>query len=233
MKCLPFLLFSLLLMTGMGVPFLGAQNSFYLKPSLTFGDEQLHIQDDVYNIPGTSLKIEVLKFYIAHVTVSGDCDAPSFMLDDYTLLDFFEDTAHIKIHNPCHISPATNLSFQLGVDPAIQEAGVQSGDLDPMRGMYWTWNSGYIHFKLELKDTASSRPDGQTILHIGGYQANLSTIQRVQCKNFSTDNNRLCFDIKPLLDYCQSHGIHKVMSPGQEAVQLAEIIAHSFFLRQQ
>jgi hypothetical protein len=233
MKCLPFLLFSLSLMTGMGTTFSGAQNSFYLKPSLSFGHEQLQIQDDVYHIPGTSLKIEVLKFYIAHMTVSGECDDPSSKVDDYSLIDFFEDTAPVKIHNPCKISPATNLSFQLGVDPAIQEAGVQSGVLDPMRGMYWTWNSGYIHFKLELKDTISSGPDREIVLHLGGYRGDQSTIQQVLCKNLSTDNNQLCFDIKPLIDYCQSQGIHKVMSPGQEAVQLSKIIAHSFFIRQQ
>ena len=25
----------------------------------------------------------------------------------------------------------------------------QSGDLDPLKGMYWTWQSGYINFKIE------------------------------------------------------------------------------------
>ncbi|MBK8685187.1 MAG: hypothetical protein IPN26_09400 [Bacteroidetes bacterium] len=73
---------------GYGNHFSGAQNSFYLKPSLSFGHEQLQIQDDVYHIPGTSLKIEVLKFYIAHMTVSGECEASLSTVDDYSLIDF-------------------------------------------------------------------------------------------------------------------------------------------------
>ncbi len=233
MKCPSFLLFSFLMMTGLGTTFSGAQNSFYFMPSLNYSDEQLQIQNDVYHIPGTSLKIEVLKFYIAHVMVSGECDDHPSNIDDYSLVDFFEDIAPIKIYNPCFISPSKNLTFQLGVDSAIQEVGVQSGVLDPMKGMYWTWNSGYIHFKLELKDTTSRGPDREIILHLGGYRGDQSTIQQVLCKNLSIENNQLYFDIKPLIDYCQSQGIHKVMSPGKESVELSKIIAHSFFLRQQ
>lgn len=230
MKTFPFFWAILLISSSMGIPFSKAQGSFCLQPKLTYGDEYLEVQDDIYLIPGTSLQIEVLKMYIAHVTVSGDCDATSSKVNDYTLLDFFEDNALIKVYSPCIISPSANVFFQIGVDSSTHEAGVQSGDLDPMKGMYWTWNSGYIHFKLELKDTASSKLDSQTILHLGGYRFGQSTIQQVECMNLSTYNNQLCFNIKPLLDYCQSRGIHQVMSPGQEAVQLSEIIAHSFFM---
>ena len=48
------------------------------------------------------------------------------------------------------------------------------GDLDPVHGMYWTWQSGYIQFKLEglLRDSAGER---KLELHLGGFEGENKT----------------------------------------------------------
>ncbi len=61
-----------------------------------------------------------------------------------------------------------------GVDSLLQRGGVMDGDLDPVHGMYWTWQSGYIQFKLEglLRDSAGER---KLELHLGGFEGENKT----------------------------------------------------------
>ncbi|MGH8446530.1 MAG: MbnP family protein [Solimonas sp.] len=58
------------------------------------------------------------------------------------------------------------IEFLVGVDDARNHAGAQTGTLDPTRGLFWTWKSGYIFFLFEGRSPQS--PDGQLKFHIGG-----------------------------------------------------------------
>ena len=73
----------------------------------------------------------------------------------------------------------TGISFLLGVDSILNCSGAQSGALDPLNDMFWTWNSGYVMFKLEGKSD-SSQADLQRIeQHIGGYRDPYKTMRQV------------------------------------------------------
>ena len=48
-------------------------------------------------------------------------------------------------------------------------SGAQSGALDPINGMFWSWNTGYIFLKLEGIAEASNSPLSLFEYHIGGY----------------------------------------------------------------
>lgn len=61
----------------------------------------------------------------------------------------------------------TAIGFTLGVDAARNHAGAQTGALDPVRGMFWTWNSGYVFLKLEGQSPASPAPDHAYEYHLG------------------------------------------------------------------
>lgn len=63
------------------------------------------------------------------------------------------------------------LELMIGVDPARSRDGAQTGVLDPQHGMFWTWATGYIHFKLEGHSPQSQERDGAVSLHIGGQDA--------------------------------------------------------------
>ncbi|MBY0424778.1 MAG: hypothetical protein K2Q22_03995, partial [Cytophagales bacterium] len=45
------------------------------------------------------------------------------------------------------------LEFLVGVDSIMNVSGALTGDLDPIKGMYWAWNTGYIHLKLAGKSS--------------------------------------------------------------------------------
>ena len=40
-----------------------------------------------------------------------------------------------------------------------------------MKGMFWTWNSGYIAFKMEGRSPESGEPAHTFSYHIGGYRS--------------------------------------------------------------
>jgi len=64
------------------------------------------------------------------------------------------------------------LSFGLGVDSLrnTMDVSMRTGDLDPSgaaSGMYWSWNSGYINFKIEGTSPAAGMMG--FMYHIGGF----------------------------------------------------------------
>lgn len=86
--------------------------------------------------------------------------------EKYWLVDFSDSTTTaIKLN----VLPYkyNRISFLIGVDSARNTSGAQTGALDPTKGMFWTWNSGYIMAKLE--GTSSASPTGKFEFHIGGF----------------------------------------------------------------
>ena len=66
---------------------------------------------------------------------------------------------------PINNQKASYIRLTLGVDSVTNAAGVHCCALDPANGMYWSWQSGYIQFKLEGKEK-----DGNALnLHLGGF----------------------------------------------------------------
>ena len=64
-----------------------------------------------------------------------------------------------------------SLAFSVGVDSAANVAGALGGDLDPGRGMYWAWHSGYVNAKLEGHAPQLATPHHEFAYHVGGFQA--------------------------------------------------------------
>lgn len=110
------------------------------------------------------------------------------------------------------------IECEIGVDSATQMEGVQGNDLDPEQDMYWSWQSGYIHTKLEA--TLSNRTRNYT-LHIGGYRAPYNTLQRVRFPVHNRGNLLLTCPINSWVNNADSLSSYQIMRPCFEAVQLA------------
>ena len=61
------------------------------------------------------------------------------------------------------------LSFLIGVDSARNTSGAQTGALDPLNDMFWTWNSGYVMAKMEGTSPLSAQPNNLVEYHVGGF----------------------------------------------------------------
>ena len=133
----------------------------------------------------------------------------------------------------------TGLKFLLGVDSATSVSGVQTGDLDPTKGMFWIWNTGYIMAKLEGASPSSKAPAKQFSYDIGGYKNGenaareivlpLPTTAKSQPSIFiiTADISRW-FAGKNTISIAQQPMCH---SPGVLAMQIADNYARMFTLQ--
>lgn len=74
----------------------------------------------------------------------------------------------------------TAMEFMLGVDSLNNCSGAQSGALDPVHGMFWAWNTGYIFLKLEGTSSFSKSPLHMFEYHIGGYRQPTNCIRKIR-----------------------------------------------------
>ena len=115
--------------------------------------------------------------------------SPLSLPDDYTVLPAAGEAKYRLIDaatgNTLSFTVAarenilTRFSFQIGVDSIDNVSGAQANDLDPAKGMFWTWNSGYIMAKLEGSSSYSGVPDKRFTYHIGGFSGENNTIRQV------------------------------------------------------
>lgn len=134
------------------------------------------------NSSGESFSVRRLKYYISKVQFY-KVDALVYeMPESYFLVDEANQPS-TKLEIPdVPAGSYTSVRFTVGVDSTRNVSGAQTGALDPANGMFWTWSSGYIFFKLEGKSPASTQPDSSFIYHIGGFKTanNTNAIREVE-----------------------------------------------------
>lgn len=136
-------------------------------------------------------------------------------------------TLNISLKTPL-ANALDEISFVIGVDSSLQMNGAQSGVLDPMLGMYWTWQSGYIHWKLETAQAEDSNVPKLT-WHVGGYRAPFNTLRTCRFTELP-DSTSYTFrlDVNRLISEALSEVPLSAMSPSTHAMELADIIQMCF-----
>jgi hypothetical protein len=186
-----------------------------------FGDHALKLNREEKLADGTSIRITRFRFYVGVPVMSGD-GRPSTLPYTYHLVDG-EDTASWTVA----IQPSSPF-FLLGVDSLTNVSGAFGGDLDPIKGMYWAWNSGYINLKLEGSSPASPYASREFELHLGGYLPPNATAQQVALPKLEKGEMIMRVDILPLLEAADVRTKCNVMSPGEAAVRLSRVATTMF-----
>jgi hypothetical protein len=182
-------------------------------------------------VPGStdSLVLHTLRFYLGHITLWRN-GATVWRDDTYHLVDLENDpTRSLTLVTPPDLD-FDQLSFSLGVDSLTQSAGVLGGDLDPSKGMFWSWQSGYINAKIEGFSRKSPARRGTFEWHLGGFRAPFSANQTVLLAAKPQPNLSLIMDITTLMERCNWSTQHHIMSPGPEAAALSAALAQAFRL---
>ena len=121
----------------------------------------------------------------AHVTLTLFAGAEGDPLPDtYFLVDESRDsTKTIRIAIP----PGSydRLDLLLGVDSTRNVSGAQTGALDPVNDMFWTWSTGYIMSKLEGSSPLSTQPNNRIQYHVGGFAGPNSALRTIETGFFS------------------------------------------------
>lgn len=146
------------------------------KGNITFsftnkvGNQPMVLNTGTYqNANGDSYTISLYKYYISNIKLTTDNGTVFAEPNSYHLVN--EDLAASKTFSISNL-PAGNyksVTFIIGVDSTANSSGAQTGDLDPLNGMFWDWNTGYIMAKLEGTSPQSTAPGNGITFHMGGY----------------------------------------------------------------
>lgn len=140
--------------------------------------QKMQLGQTYQNAFGESYTLTGFKYYISNIGLAGE-NTGETTTNIYHLVDeAVPATTSFVITAP--YSRFSRLSFFIGVDSIRNVSGTQSGDLDPAKGMFWTWNSGYVMAKLEGTSPASAAPANSVSLHVGGFRTGENTVRKIE-----------------------------------------------------
>lgn len=172
------------------------------------------------------IQIETFRFYISHLQLLHNERSVWTSLKNAHLIDL-DDSQSLSILVSETPKKVNAISFALGIDSLTNVSGVMGGDLDPTKGMYWSWQSGYINFKLEGDLSAESKVSSFAY-HLGGYSGEKNCIQFLQFNLQKSDTITIEFDIHHFLTKIDDKASPTIMSPSVQAVAISKIAASSF-----
>jgi len=108
-------------------------------------------------------------------------------------------------------------------------SGALDGDLDPSKGMYWAWQSGYINMKIEGKSSSCKTRKNQFFFHIGGYLQPNYAMQTIvlETNNINPEIN-IAVDLEALFSKIHLSETNSIMIPGKKAMELAQMSIQMF-----
>lgn len=198
----------------------------------TYNNLNLQMNDTFYKLNNSdSIQFESLKWYISTIELLNDNKIIWKEENSFHLLDATDKAScQLSFQIPSAL-PFNQISFKLGIDSITNVSGALGGDLDPTRGMYWTWQSGYINFKLEGKSNKCNTRNHAFQFHLGGYQYPFNALQSILLQVPNNEKIEIDMDLsKWIWDIDLSKQNH-IMSPGADAVFLSKKLAQRFSVR--
>jgi len=140
------------------------------------GSTDLQLNTGTYtNSSSESYKVTKLKYYVSNFKFTSTDGSVYVVPQDsaYFLIDE-SDANRREAEFRLPEGEYKSVTFTLGVDSLrnTKDVSQRTGDLDVTgvaSDMYWSWNSGYIFFKLEGTSPAITTMGGIYQLHIGGF----------------------------------------------------------------
>jgi hypothetical protein len=198
---------------------------------LNFQKEPLVLNDKKYiTKTNDTVTITKMKFYLSNIVLE------------------LEDGSEYKESNSVHLVDAETLSslvfvlknvpdlkikkirFAVGIDSKNSISEKFDGDLDPVLGMYWAWNTGYINMKLEGKSSSCTNVKKEFQFHIGGYLPKQNALQEIELKIDGKQIINIEVELSKWLDTLSIKEANSVMTPGIKAMAMARIYKNMFLI---
>ena len=185
---------------------------------------------------GDTVRIDRFRFYLSALVLVYEDGSEYREENSYHLVDAEEPgTLQIRLAK-ARAARISGLKFNIGVDSAASVAGALAGDLDPVKGMYWAWNSGYINAKLEGSCKTKPGQKSRTFeFHVGGYLQPHYALRQVKLdlpKATSDEKITIQCDAAKWLEGVEFEKENSVVIPGAEAMRVADRYEKMFSLLQ-
>jgi hypothetical protein len=175
-----------------------------------------------------SLYIDLFRCYLSGFRLSANgqftaTDSTAHLVDASDSATMFFLVTNIPAGNYDH------LVFNIGVDSLSNVSGAMGGDLDPVKGMYWAWNTGFINAKMEGRSNACKTLHHAFEFHIGGFAAPFNTLRTVSLaldsftipSNNTTVTIRLRADLAAWLSNIRLAETSSIVMPSTKAVSMS------------
>jgi hypothetical protein len=209
--------------------FLFSQSTSCIKFNPSFGSTKLSSDSVYYLNVSDSIQITSLRFYVSNMVLLDNNKSVWIDSNPFHLIDAFNEKT-LSINIPSNIS-YSKLKFNFGIDSTTNVSGAMGGDLDPTKGMYWTWQSGYINFKLEGTSNICKTRHNEFQFHLGGYQQPFNSVQTVYIEITSKSTIEININLLKIFQKINLAQQHHIMSPGQEAMDFSEKVINSLSIK--
>jgi hypothetical protein len=226
-------LIAALLIAGLGNKIqAGEKQNVVIEVKPVFSGKTLSLSTATYvTSGGDTVSIERFRYYLSGLVLTLESGEKFSEPDSYHLVDA-EDPSSFRIalaNVPA--GKITSVTFNVGVDSTASVSGALSGALDPVKGMYWAWNSGYINAKLE--GSCKNKKKNQAFeFHIGGYLQPYYALRSVQLNVNTTSSSKLILqcDAAAWFNGVDLKKENSIMIPGKEAMEVADRYSKMFSL---
>lgn len=206
------------------------QDAKTLRFELKFGASPFQLGEN-FALGSDSVQFENLKFYLSNIQFYRKGKLLYQHPKQYHLVDASDSsTWHLPLADN---SPAFDaIQFNLGIDSLTNVSGAMAGDLDPTKNMYWTWQSGYINFKLEGYSPKCPARNHFFQYHIGGYAAAQNSLQHIHCGRKRKGASAVVqVQVAKFMQPINLAEVYEIMSPGPKAVALSRTFVELFSLK--
>ena len=203
-----------------------------LRVEPSFGSARLVLEHPYPTPTNGPVTIITCRFYLSGLRLTYADGSTYTEPNSYHLIDAEDSTTFTLLLAQAPTKRVKTLTFCVGVDSAANAAGAQGGDLEPGRGMYWAWHSGYVNAKLEGRSPVCRNPRKEFEFHIGGFQKPYASLRRVTLAVPANASGplRVQADIGQWLGQLKLAETASVLVPGAAALAVADAYATMFRL---
>lgn len=194
-------------------------NLYYAKNEIVKG-EKIFLENDNW------ITFSKLKFFAGNPTCFENGKVISDFRNQYYLVDF-ADSAGLEVGLDLP-SSTDSLCISIGTDSITNVSGIYEGALDPLNGMYWAWNSGYINYKIEGSSSYVLNEDRKFEFHVGGYISPNATVRQI-CITLYSEDIILNIDLSKVMEPNLLNDTPSITIPGKNANAFANGFKESFY----
>ena len=191
----------------------------------TWNKKALELQH-VYLIQNKdSISFSTLKIYFSDFRFKDKISGRIISIDTLIFYDLSDSSTH-SFFNDLNLSNYESVAFTLGLDSSKNVSGELENAYDPLLGMYWAWNTGYINLKIMGESSAVPTNSHEFEFHLGGYRSPFATAQTIQ---IDLNDQYIYFDVEKL--FSESINLtknHHIMLPCKDAFLISQGISACF-----
>ena len=191
----------------------------------TWNKKPLELQHVYLTQNKDSISFSTLKIYFSDFRFKDKISGRITSIDTLIFYDLADSSTH-SFFNDLNLSNYESVAFTLGLDSSKNVSGELENAYDPLLGMYWAWNTGYINLKIMGESSAVPTNSHEFEFHLGGYRSPFATAQTIQ---IDLNDQYIYFEVEKLFsENINLTKNHHIMLPCKDAFLISQGLSACF-----